>query len=250
MDEMLATTTEPAVAPERPPYPVGVPVKFSPDGVVQRFPGNTTLCHVPSDSPLIPGLHIVYDALDSHPTLSRLIRLVPRESWHMTVFDGVCDPECDPGVWPAGLERKPLDECTREFSKRLRKFGLGLKKEDLAPPYRMRVRCFDNATIGVGLEVEGATQEEDKRMRRLRDRLADTFGFRAPNHETYGLHITIAYLLRHVDGEDRFELNEVFAKLLPEVKMEFELRAVEFCIFEDMCAYPRQFYLGDKEEET
>jgi hypothetical protein len=111
----------------------------------------------------------------------------------------------------------------------------------------MRVRGFDPAVVGLGLEVEGATPEEEQRMRRLRDRLADTLGFRAPNHEIYPFHVTIAYWLRHVDGDERVELNRVLKELLPEVKMEFDLGAVEFCTFENMFAYPRLFYLGDAE---
>ncbi|KAH7155979.1 RNA ligase/cyclic nucleotide phosphodiesterase [Dactylonectria macrodidyma] len=226
----------PTTASERPLYPAGVPIKFSADGVVQRYPGNTTVCHIPVDSPLQPSLRLIYETLGSHPTFSRMIRLVPQESWHMTVFDG-----------PKDLEKQPLDVSTREFSQSLRQFGLGLEEEGLAPPYRMRVRSFDPAVVGVGLEIEGATAEEEQRIRRLRDRLANTLGFRAPNHLTYQFHVTIAYWLRHVDGADRTELNGVFSELLPAVKMEFELRAVEFCVFENMDSYPRLFYLGDME---
>ena len=86
-------------------------------------------------------------------------------------------------------------------------------------------------------------------MRRLRDRLADTLGFRAPNHEIYGFHISIAYLMRHIDGEEREELNKLFAGHLPAVQQEFELGAVEFCTFENMYAFRRLFYLGEREEE-
>ncbi|KAH6962025.1 RNA ligase/cyclic nucleotide phosphodiesterase [Ilyonectria sp. MPI-CAGE-AT-0026] len=245
---MMSPSMTTVATASRPTYPVGVPIKFSADGAVQRYPGNTTVCHIPAGSPLLPGLHRVHDTLGSHPTLSRMIRLVPQESWHMTVLDGVRETECEPGMWPQGLEKEPLEACTKEFSRSLRQLGPELEKEGLAPPYRMRVRGFDPAVVGVGLEVEGATSEEQQRMRKLRDRLADTLGFRAPNHLTYQFHVTIAYWLRHVDGEDRTELNKVFTDLLPAVDMEFELGAVEFCTFENMCAYPRLFYLGDARE--
>ncbi|KAM5350807.1 hypothetical protein ACJ41O_007312 [Fusarium nematophilum] len=250
MTILSTLSTEPSPAPERPPYPGGVPFKFTPDGTVQRYPGNTTVCHIPLSSPLIPGLHKVYTTLASHPTLAKVFRLLPPSSWHMTVFDGVREEECEPGMWPPGLAKQPLRESTADFSKRLREFGLSLENEGLAPPYRMAVRGFDlPATVGLGLLVEGATPEEEKRMRRLRDRLGDVLGFKAPNHETYRFHISMAYLLRYVDGDDRVEFNRVVAMLVPEVKMEFELGKVEFCTFENMLAYPRLFYLGDEEEE-
>jgi hypothetical protein len=236
--------------PEVPLYPIGIPTKFSPEGVVQRSPGNTTLCRVPADSPLLPGLRAVHAALSSHPILSKRIRLLPPASWHMTVLDGVREKECEPGMWPLGKEKKPLVECTKEFAHRLRELGQELGEEGLAPPDRMRVRGFDPAVVGIGLEVEGATAEEEKRMGRLRDRFADTLGFRAPNHKEYGFHITIAYLLRHIDGKEREELNKVFAQHLLVVQREFELGAVEFCTFENMCAFLRLFYLGESEKNS
>ena len=241
--DITMSSTEISIA-DRPEYPIGVPCKFSPDGVAQRYPGNTTVCHIPLNSLLQTGLRNVYNALGSHPTLGKVIRLVPPESWHMTVLDGARESECQPGMWPEDMEKKPLAESTADFTKSLRDLGRELSKEGLAPPYRMRVRGFDAGIVGSGLEVEGATVEEEQRMRRLRDRLADALGFRAPNHEIYQFHVTIAYLLRHVDGVDRMEFNRTLAKLLASVKVEFELGAVEFCTFEDMCAYPRVFYLG------
>lgn len=241
--------SEAFAAPERPPYPGGIPFKFNPEGVAQRYPGNTTLCHIPLSSPLIPGLQEVYKTFDSHPTLSKVVRLLPPASWHMTVFDGVREEECEPGMWPPGLAKQPLDESTAEFSQRLREFGSQLEAEGLAPPYRMKARRFEVPPIvGIGLQVEGATPEEEKRMRRLRDRLSDVMGFRAPNHEVYQFHVSIAYLLRHVDGDQKTELHNTLEQLLPNLDVEFELGKVEFCTFESMLEFPRLFYLGDEED--
>lgn len=223
-----STVTTTVVTPQRPLYPIGIPEKFSADGVVQRFPGNTTVCHVPADSPLQPGMNALHASLSSHPVLSNLVHLLPKPSWHMTVVDGVRDTECEPGMWPPGMEKLPLDECTREFSKKLRTVGLELEKEGLAPPYKMRVRGFDPAVIGIGLEIEGANPEEEKRLRR-------------------GFHITMAYLMRHIDGENRDALNEVFAQHLPALQREFDLGPLEFCTFENMYAFHRLFYLGEQE---
>ncbi|KAL2203548.1 hypothetical protein CC79DRAFT_1343934 [Sarocladium strictum] len=248
----MAIQTETRTAPEprkieRPPYPIGVPIKFDPDGVAERYAGNTTICHLAPSSPLTAALHKVYNAAKTHPTLGDKIRLVPQASWHMTVFDGVRESECEPGMWPVGLAKKPLPEATVDFAQRLRAFGLQLEEEGLAPPYKMKVLGFDACVVGIGLHVQGATLEEEKRMRRLRDRLGDVLGFKAPNHEVYPFHITVAYLLRHIEGEDRVELNRMLEPLLPEVQREFELGPVEFCTFETMLDYPRLFYLGEAE---
>jgi len=250
MSTLSTTITAPTVIiPGRPRYPIGVPTKFSADGVVQRYPGNTTICHLPADSPLQPGFRALHAAFSSNPMLSKLIRLLPQSSWHMTVLDGAREIECEPGMWPEGKEKHALSETTKEYSAKLRQLGLELEREGLAPPYHMRVRGFDPAVIGIGLEIEAATAAEEKRIRRLRDRLADTLGFKAPNHETYGFHMTMAYLLRHIDGENRQELNRVLGLHLPMLQREFDLGPVEFCTFENMCAFPRLFYLGEEEKE-
>src|SRR5438105_1108012 len=147
------TTTNNTITSQRPPYPIGVPDKFSPEGVLQRYAGNTTLCHLPPNSPLQPGLRALYEAVSSHKLLSQRFHLLPPESWHMTVLDGVREKERVHGMWPPGKEQQNLADCTEEFAQSLKQIGLQLEEEGLAPPYRMRVRAFDPALAGIGLEV-------------------------------------------------------------------------------------------------
>jgi hypothetical protein len=147
-------------------------------------------------------------------------------------------------MWPDGMDKLALADATAQFVLKLQNFGKQLQQEGLTPPYRMRVLGFDNGIVGSGLVCEGATVEERKRMRRLRDRLADTLGFRAPNHESYQFHISTLYLLRHMDGEDKKEFGRIRQQSLPALQLEFDLGAVEFCIFENMNVFHRLFYLG------
>ncbi|PTB45827.1 hypothetical protein M441DRAFT_54849 [Trichoderma asperellum CBS 433.97] len=241
--QQMASKT--SLAKERPLYPVGIPSKFSPEGALQRFPGITLICHLPIDSPLQPGLNAVHASLSAHPVISKLIHLLPKDSWHMTVLDGIHGDKATPAKRPPGFERQSLEEVTQDFSQKLRLLGLGLEQEGLAPPYKMKIRGFHPGAVGIGLEVEGATADEEKRIRLLRDRLADVLGLRRPNHDTYGLHITMAYLMRYIEGKDRVMLNALFEEHLPKVQLEFELGAVEFCTYENMYAFARLFYLGD-----
>lgn len=162
----------------------------------------------------------------------------------MTVVDGVCEEESESGMWPADMEKQPLEDSTAQFTNSLRRLGDLLEDEGLAAPYHMRFKFYDANAVGLGIQVEGATVEEGARMRRLRDRLADAMGFRAPRHATYGFHITVAYFLRHMDVEDMAELNRIFATFLVELDREFDLGPVEFCTFEDMHSFSRLFYVG------
>ncbi|KAJ1323772.1 hypothetical protein MN608_11021 [Microdochium nivale] len=169
----------------------------------------------------------------------------------MTVFDGVRQIECEPGMWPVGKGKLPVDECTALFAPKLRALGLQLEAEGLGPPYQVRARGFlPVEPAGLGFAIEGATAHEEARLRRLRDRLADTLGFRAPNHDVYPFHVSIAYLVRWAEGADRAEMFTVLDDLAARTEIEFELGAVEFNTFETMLEYPRLFYLGEPEEEV
>jgi len=61
------------ITPQRPLYPIGIPAKFSPEGFVQRFPGNTTLCHVPL-------IRLFCPAWEPFTLLSALIQFFRSES--------------------------------------------------------------------------------------------------------------------------------------------------------------------------
>ncbi|KAG9606217.1 hypothetical protein KCU77_g336, partial [Aureobasidium melanogenum] len=224
-------------------FPLGVPIKFHTDGTVQRYAGNTIICHLPAHSCLHPALKNIHDAYKSHETLSKYVRLMPPSSWHVTIFDGVREVECEPGMWPEGLKKDPLPQATATFSKILRESGQELKAEGLAPPYKFRVCGFDPSQVGMGLAVEGATSSEEQRLRRLRDWLADQLGFRAPNHLRYGFHMTIAYLLLPISGEDKVALEKLQEELLLQMPRDFNLGPLELCTFENMEAYHRLFYL-------
>ncbi|KAF5973126.1 RNA ligase/cyclic nucleotide phosphodiesterase [Fusarium bulbicola] len=185
-------SSEAVLAPGDELLVAAVHTKFSPDGSALRYAGNTTVCHIPAESPLLVGPWDVYNTITSHPTLSKSFHLLPPDSWYMTVFDGVREEECEP--------------------------GLVLEEEGLAPPYRMRAIGFQIGRFGMALDIVGATNEEERRMRRLRDRLADSFGFRAPNHLTYRFHVSIAYLIRWMGDEEKREFDKAIARLLPKIR--------------------------------
>ncbi|KAK4240811.1 RNA ligase/cyclic nucleotide phosphodiesterase [Achaetomium macrosporum] len=201
---------------ERPPYPIGVPLKFSPSGAVQPFAGNTILANLSPD-------------------------------W---VCDKVRLGGHSPGVfWPEAVPGDAeLAEVTALFAARLRGFDLG----DAAPPYKMRIVGFSPLEVGIGVAVGPATAEEGRRIKGLRDRLARTLAIRHPRHDTYGLHVSLAYLLRHLSAEQEAELKGLLYGFLEGGGMakEFELAAPEFCTFGNMFEFRRVFYVGEGEDEA
>lgn len=240
---MVVSQSAAMIPVDSPKYPPGVPSKFDPDGNVQHFPGNTIISHLsPSSEPeLYNSMLALYDKLkNSH--LSHLYTLLPPSSWHMTVFDGVCDQVREPSRWPNDLSiDASLQECTSLFGKKLSSFDL-----QCDPPYRLSITGFEPLLIGIGVHLEPSTIGENTRIRELRDRLSNALYIRRSNHKTYGLHLTVAYLLRFLTEEQDKELRKLLMDHFDGMPKQFELGAPEFCTFEDMFAFKRLFYLKNQ----
>ena len=199
------------------------------------------MAHLAPDNELYKSLRQLYDELAASP-LAPLFALLPPESWHMTVLEGVCEQVRTPGYWPHDLPADaPLEQCTALFTEKLKKFDIG---DDGEPPYRMAVAGFSSFTVGIGIALRAQTADEEARLRGLRGRLSDTLQIRHPHHDLYGLHISMAYFLRYLDPQQTSELSQLLQEHLEAMPKEFELGAPEFCTFENMFSFERVFYLG------
>ncbi|KAK7021228.1 RNA ligase/cyclic nucleotide phosphodiesterase, partial [Favolaschia claudopus] len=213
----------------------GVPNKFDPDGNVQRYSGNTFICPLSPSS--VPELHssliALYKKLKLNP-LCHLYALLPPSSWHMTVFEGVCEIH-QPGRWPEDLpDDASLPECTALYEKKLSTFDV-----ECDPPYRLSVKGIDLLKSGIELRLEPYTLAEDGRIRDPRDRISTLLHIRKADHDTYGFHlmISVAYMLRFPTKEQRRELSQVLEDHFRDLPKQFELGPIEFCVFEDMYAF-------------
>lgn len=217
--------------------PSGVGTKFNADGTVRRFPGNTIICHLPQDSPLRPMLIALYTALASSP-MQNLYTLLPPVSWHMTIFEGVCDEIRKPGFWPSDIPLDaPLTDCSALFAKKLRASDLVVNSS-----YRMKLERLQFSN-GITLRLEPIDQQENANLRQLRDRLSELLRIRQPEHDTYGFHLSIAYMLRRPLSHELQALSQLsneYLELAPEI---ITLNRPEFCSFDDMLYFHRQFFI-------
>ncbi|KAJ7920806.1 RNA ligase/cyclic nucleotide phosphodiesterase [Mycena leptocephala] len=234
----------PALGPK---YPVGVPSKFDPDGNVQTFPGNTIICHLSSSSQpeLYNSLLALYDKLKSSH-LSHLYTLLPPSSWHMTVFEGVCDQVRHPSLWPDDLSTDALlEDCTSLWEKKLSSFDL-----QCDPPYHLSPTGFYPPYAIIGLRLQPYTGEEDARLRDLRDRLSTLLHIRPNNHRNYSFHLSVGYMLRFLTNEQEKELTRLLMDHFEGMPKQLELGPPEFCTFEEMSAFKRLFYLKNQQSES
>lgn len=236
-----------ALAGERGAYPPDVGRKFRADGRVMPFRGNTIISHLPQQGPgseFFDTLLEVYRELPAH-AFSRKITALPPSSYHMTLFGGANDSDRRPGLWPADLPLDlPMAECDRILGERLKAFDL-----DCELPFRMRVDLAEPPPAERPLTIrlvplDGA---EDAKLRRLRSRLSDVLGIRAPGQDAYRFHVTLAYLYRWLTPEEDRAFRAVLAgwrDRLAKACPVIALGAPEYCLLEDMFAFKRQFYLG------
>lgn len=175
-----------APRPPRPPWSVD---KFDDAGRVRRTPGLTTLCHIDRGSDAYPALVAMQDHLKAGPHAGAFAFLPP-ESFHMTVFDGVIDYRRGPGEWPAHL---PADAGIPavEADWRARLDGLTL-------PPRFVIRATE-LVGGFSVSVTGATPADEAAIRGARDALSERLGLRRATHQSYRLHVTLAYQIAWLD---------------------------------------------------
>ena len=216
------------------PYPNGISApdsggKFTPDGAVLPFPGNTIICHIDRASTAFSALVALQDALKSS-RFAQHFAFLPPESLHMTVFQGISGRNGTlPGAVAPGT---PRDEVSRILLDRVS--GLSLPKS-----FRVAPRGL---FAGHSVTVEGATPEDEGRLREVRNALRAATGLNPPDFDTYTFHITLSYLTGWLTPEVARDLITYSDRLFDEFRVavpDLELGALEFCEFENMYHFER-----------
>ena len=210
--------------------------RFDAAGNFLPQPGNTVVRQVVPGSKTETALARVRDALVQLP-FGDCFAYTPAKSWHMTVFEGVMDDRRKPDLWPAKISYEAtMDDTTELFLERL----TGLPP---LPSFNMKVE----RVTPLGLTLTGATSEDERIVRKIRDQLAKPFGYRSPTHDTYRFHITLAYVKAWLPAgatetylPELGRLTEAFAA---EVEI-LELAPPALCTFEDMTWFEPVLFLG------
>lgn len=227
------------------PSAIGVGEKYDNDGKALSFPGNTVLSHLNKPGRTLTALTQVAAALRAKVGDSN-ITWTPPSSYHVTVFDGSLDSRRRPGDWPHLLPLDAsLDECNRYIGERLKHFKL-----DLELPIRMVADETLATRTTMQFPLRPINDEENKRLRHLRDRLTEATGIRHPNHDSYGFHSTFGYYIRPFEtvAEER-RYQSLWLAAIRDLRRRapvIELGAPEYCLFDTMNAFQTQFLLARK----
>jgi len=210
-------------------YSKHVALKFDQDGKVLEFPGSTVICHVPTDSPTHAFLIRLRDCIKTQPWASKY-SFLPPSSYHMTVFDVVCDQFRTPAHWTSRL---PLDAPLEDVDRLLIE-----QWQNIDRPATFSVSCqrfYVRDVIGISLSP--TSSEVEREMRNYRDILSQAFGVRYPNHAYYGFHITLAYHIKRLSQFDSLQAQCFVLQNRRSIQKEFGLLqfdSPELTFFADM----------------
>ena len=228
MDKYIIENEKSLLKGELKGYPVpGAEHKFDHNGKPLPFPGCSIISKIPLKSDLfyeIKLLQLKYKNLSPEKAYTYL----PETSFHMTLFDCCNVNTVNTPYWPKKIvEDNNYTKIAYVLSKRIKKyifpdkFDLKLKK------------LFG----GYSIILEGNTNKDEKIIRGCRNKLSDLLGIRFENHDTYTFHITLAYILRKLKGDEiekliktNSRLREMFVKNFPIIRIEKPV----LCTFENM----------------
>jgi len=219
-------------------------LKFNPDGSPRAFAGNTVICHLPQQSRFRDTVIALGDALHSS-SFGVKLAVLPGDSYHVTILGGPNDQDRKTYGWPADIsDNASIAECDRVIGERIARFRMRaelpirfcLDKEKTLTPQRPS-----------GLQLAPADTDENRKIRRLRDQLAnEVFRYRAADHDTFGFHISLAYQMKGLTNEERREYQSILTQQLPAIVAAapvIEFGVPEFCTFETMYRFEVQALL-------
>lgn len=220
-----------------PPY---LGVRFDAEGRALRCSGCTVIGHIRS-GPVFDALVAARDALAAAPG-GACFAWLPPSSWHMTLFDGLLHSRRSAGFWPDALPRDAAETEADAW------FLDAVRAAPIAPPAPFALRPTGIAASGggIGATLEGATPEEEARLRAFRDALAAATGLAdRPGHATYRFHVTLAYALALPADPAGFDAALAAAgAALIEAAPRVEIGPPEICVFDDMTEFRAQAVLG------
>lgn len=211
--------------------------RFDKDGRFLPEPGNTVVCHLDPGSSSEAAVIAARSRCRALPEADRLT-FTPIPSLHMTLFQGVIEYRRRLPYWPKDMALDtPIEAMTAYYLDRLQGFASG-------PPFKMQAA----AVSPTGLTLEGVEHPDVRALSDWRDRLAEVFGYRHPDHDSYRFHITFAYLVEPMSEEATAVWTEEAPKILAELTSAapvIDLMPPAFCTFEDMEFFDELLVLGE-----
>lgn len=219
-----------------PGQPTHLGTRYDRSGIFLREPGNTVICHLIEGSASERAVIDTRKRLIDMPEASQFA-FTPVSSLHMTLFQGIIEYRRRLPYWPQDIALDTgIDRMTEIYLDRLQSFSS-------LDPFNVGVTEVTPA----GLTVAGITEEDRRSMKAWRDALADVFGYRHPDHESYIFHITFCYPISRLGETVLPAWQQMLDGALDELRQRAPVIALKppaFCAFEDMNHFDERLILG------
>lgn len=206
-----------------------ITTKFNADGTVRFFPGNTVVSMITQDIPVYPAFRRIRAMLEAKEA-ARCVTMLPDDSLHMTVLEGVCHQWRRPELW---TDRLPLDCRLTEVDDLFERVF-----HEAEPLGKVEMELDGiNQSRGISVRVRPVTEEDDRKIRRYRDALADAMGVRFPNHDAYRFHISMCYFTKDPTEAEWEEIHAFKAEAeayIGACKTRFVMREPLLTFFDNM----------------
>ena len=213
-------------------YMPAVGKKFNEDGSVKLFAGSTVICFLKPESSAFRLAQWAQEQLQI--VLGSKITLLPTSSFHMTVFGVLNEDKRDAHYWPKHLALDaPLTE-TDAFVE------TAVASVPAPASFRMRYGRMIVMDSFIAIGLLPADVEVENTLRGYRDALAEATGVRAPQHDAYEFHTTLAYPIVRYHEEESASLGALMARLDTELAQSmgiFETGAPTLTFYDDMFAF-------------
>lgn len=206
--------------------------KFHEDGSLRYFPGSTIICDLTYDDAVLTELIWAQDQFKKLP-FAHKFGFLPPSSFHMTVFDLICDQVRDEKHWSSII---PLDMPIEASDEVLRQV---VSKAHPPANFTMQFVASFMRTV-IGLELRPANDDTATQLRRYREEVSQLTGIRFPNFDTYKFHISLAYYLVRLTPAEEEALKQVQAEVdarLSKTLQTINTGTPKFTLFNDMGAF-------------
>ena len=213
-------------------YGSSIGTKFYEDGRVRAFPGNTVVAPITPENPAYAVAVQLRDMVKAFG-LEDYYTMLPADSYHMTVIDGLVDQIRTDDHWPANLRKDaPMEQVDDYVTDAFVRAGI-------PQPAQMR---FDEIHVSKNcmiIHLLPANEAQERILRDFRDRAAEEEGVKFNGHDTYRFHISLAYTRVVPEGEaaDRLEQMKAAMNAILAQQPPFMTGTPYMAYFNDMYAF-------------
>ncbi|CAM3706309.1 DUF1868 domain-containing protein [Tsukamurella strandjordii] len=221
----------------RTPLAAGPGKKWDIEGNAQRFTGNTFVSPIPQNSAFFRAENQA-QRLVRESRFRDHFALLPHNSMHMTVFEGVNQSQLGTPDWPAWLAGKDMQAAHLAVLDAVSRANITAPR-----PITMRVDgLVQPLSKGFGLKLASVDAATETALRDFRRRMQDLLQMSTKGFDTYTFHSTLGYRLVEQAADENAESQALEKKVLELFTGDAATVTVDpvaMNIFDDMLAFPQ-----------